>query len=497
MPTSFYDVLVLGDDLAGIIAGALCARRGLRVLIAETDATPPEKYTLGPYTLPRAPLPFVIDSSPAVKRVLGELNFVQSFKRRLSPLRPFFQLILPDARIDVGPEPETLLSELDRELALEKPLVEAFLARAQEISNVLEPVLGQDISFPPAGFWERRELRYSHSKLPTFEVFKDLGEDNPIRSILALPAAFTLPLDPRTLSTAAIARSFDLWRRGTFRLQGGRDALRSMLIEKLRTQHAGEVRKIHPSGLLTKWGRVQGLSVREKEESIGMTSLLAALHIAELGDLFGERWPKRVMELSQAIRPTAYRYVLNMVVDECGIPEGIAPISFAVIDPKAPLLGDNALAIYINERDDNARVVITVVANAPAPGDRENLDDVLSALRPKIKRRVEELLPFSSDHIVLVHSPNQERSPEGLATTNLPPIIPPEPLWSSALPATLGVSALPYAVGVKNITTASTQNLPGLGLEGEFAAGWCAARQVCGASKKQIDYLKEEVVIGQ
>jgi hypothetical protein len=51
-------------------------------------------------------------------------------------------------------------------------------------------------------------------------------------------------------------------------------------------------------------------------------------------------------------------------------------------------------------------------------------------------------------------------------------------------------------VGVKNLTTASSQNLPGLGLEGDFAAGWCAARLVCTAAGKKKDYLKDEVLLG-
>ena len=72
----------------------------------------------------------------------------------------------------------------------------------------------------------------------------------------------------------------------------------------------------------------------------------------------------------------------------------------------------------------------------------------------------------------------------------------PEPLWSSELPAALGVGAAPYDVGLKNLTPACTQNLPGLGLEGEFAAGWCAARAVCHAAGKKKDYLKDEVLLG-
>ena len=57
MSTSFYDVVVLGSDLAATVGGAVLAHRGFRVLMAGVPVE--ERYTIGPYSLPRAPLAFV------------------------------------------------------------------------------------------------------------------------------------------------------------------------------------------------------------------------------------------------------------------------------------------------------------------------------------------------------------------------------------------------------------------------------------------------------
>ena len=500
MPTNFYDVIVLGDDLAGLIGAALCARRGLRVLVIETAETPPEKYAIGPYTLPRAPLPFPCEPSPAVRRVVAELSFIQSLKRRLQPLRPAFQIVLPDARLDVSADVDALGREVDRELPGDRELALALCARAAEVGKLLDPVLGQDISLPPEGFWERRELKYTDAKLAASaaELLPGAPAGHPVHAIAALPAAFTLATDPRATHPAAALRAFDLWRRAGALLQGGRDTLRQMLVDNLRTQHAGEVRRVVPGGLPTRWGRIQGVTLQGREETLGAQALLCARPVAELGDLLGGRWPKRLLALSRAIRPTAYRYVLNLVLAEAGVPAGIAPVVFAVVDPTAPLVGDNAFALYVGEPDDDARVLCTVVANAPAPGDGENLEDILAALRRRLLRRVEEVMPFYADHLLCVHSPNQARPPEGLDVDarDTPPVIAPEPLWSSELPAALGVGALPYDLGIKGVTAAAAQNLPGLGLEGEFTAGWCAARLVSGAAGRKRDYLKDEVLLG-
>jgi hypothetical protein len=496
VPTNFYDVIALGDDLAGLIAATLCARRGLRVLVARTPQSPSEDYRLGPYKLSREPMPLVGESSPALRRVIGELNFMQTVKRRSVPLRPAFQIVLPDARLDFGPDGEAVGRELARELPGQAAQLVAAFDLAGEVSRVLEPVLGQDVSLPPDGFWERRELARSEPRLPTEEdLLPDVPAGHPARALLMLPGALTLGVDPRAMSTASALRAFDLWRRGTAWLDGGAETLREMLLEKMRTQHAGELRTVVPGGVTTSWGKVSGVSLRDLDETLGAAYLLVGQPLAEFGDLFGEKRPKRIFEVQKAIQPTAYRYVLNLVVSEAGVPEGMGHAVFVVVDPAKPLIGDNAFAIYRGEADNEARVTLSVVANCPAPGDGENLEDLMTALRYRLRSRLEDVMPFYAEHLLCVHSPNQARAPEGLEAREAPAAIPPRPLWSSSLPASLGVGGCGYDAGVRNAFTASSQNLPGLGLEGDFAAGWCAARLVSQAAGKKKDYLKDEVLL--
>src|SRR5207244_3945966 len=107
--TSFYDVVVLGDELAGAIAAAHLARRGFRVLVV--CSLPVERDTLGPYHLPRAPLALTGLEAPALKRLLNDLSLLQLLRRRVEPNHPAFQLLLPDHRLDVS------LDDLPRELA--------------------------------------------------------------------------------------------------------------------------------------------------------------------------------------------------------------------------------------------------------------------------------------------------------------------------------------------------------------------------------------------
>jgi hypothetical protein len=67
-------------------------------------------------------------------------------------------------------------------------------------------------------------------------------------------------------------------------------------------------------------------------------------------------------------------------------------------------------------------------------------------------------------------------------------------VWGPFEDAALGVGGLSHDTGLKHLTLASSQILPGLGFEGELAAGWCAARIACESSGRRRDYLRNEVI---
>ena len=60
------------------------------------------------------------------------------------------------------------------------------------------------------------------------------------------------------------------------------------------------------------------------------------------------------------------------------------------------------------------------------------------------------------------------------------------PLYAVAKPASLGVGVLPTESGLKSMHFASRLTLPGLGLEGEFAAGTAAAAAVVAPARSPL-----------
>jgi len=485
LDSSYFDVVVCGSDLAGLVAAALLGRRGLRVLVCGFERVP-ASFQAGPYTLAREPALLPPPDVESVARVLRELNFLQIVRRRAPPLQPAFQLVLPRHRLDVG-SPELTSRELAREFAGDAGAVGAALERLTAASAELDPLLGSDLTLPPDGFWERREVARVEDRLPAAaaDLLAPLTAEHPLRVGLTALAALSSGFAPVDLNSMVLARAFDLQRRATFRLDGGLPALRSLFLERIAST-ASEVRqRLTPQEVVFRRGKVAGLRVRPRDETIGAGHLLWAGPLATLLPLCGDKAGRRLRELAAGVRPACYRYTLCLLVRREALPEGMGARVIAVRDPAQPLVEDNALAVTVGNEDRQNQVPVWVDCLVPAaaaagPG-------YLGVVRARVRERLGRLLPFFDRHLLVLASPHDGLSPELPEAASGSP--PPEPIAATPmtaaltceLPRTLAVAGLPHATGIKNLTLVSQENLPGLGLEGELVSAWGAARLVTGA----------------
>ena len=460
---SFFDAVVLGDELAGAVAAALLARRGYRVLVLARAPQPED--TIGAHAFPRAPLSIAGLESPVWKRLTSELNLVQSLRRRVSANHPAWQLLLPDHRIDVG---EELPRELMRELPDEVSRFDAWTAAAARVGTILDRVLASQVMLPPDGFWDRRDLKRVSVQMPPdeHELLDLLPPGRPLRLFASLPARFASDLD--TPGAVSHARLGELYRQGTWSVQGGREGMRALLYERVRAA-AGEVRHdLRVRGLVVRRGRVVGVAVGDKDQTIGCELVVAAEPAARVVELLPEEAPRRLREAA-AVRPASHRYRLHMIAPVSALPDPLGRIAFAVRDPALPLEGANALSIHVTEAH-GRDAVITVEALA-----RDITAEGLLALRVEVRREVDRLLPFLGRHLVAAWSPHESAGAEGLGTAAPPPVAP-DAVWALPAAPALGVCGVHYATGMKGLYLASRQVLPGLGVEGELCAGWCVTQ---------------------
>jgi hypothetical protein len=497
MATNFYDVIVVGHELAGLAAAALVARRGFRVLVLG-DTAHADSYRLGSYLLPRQPFAFTALESPAMRRVLGELGLAQILRRRLTPLKPHYQVVLPDQRLDISDDPDATSRELEREFPRDQAAIGAWLARAAEVSTATDALLELDVTLPPDSFWERRDVAKLEATLPrpTEDLLAAFPPGHPFRAVATAGAFIGSDLDLAGLGAVGLARLGEAHRAGVWRLEGGRDALRQLLIERIQT-HSGEVReRATAEEIVIKRGRVAGVRVLERNEEVGCEHVIAALPLERLLSMLPEgKPPKPLARAAQALRPAGFRYTLNLVLTVAGLPEAIGGLVCAVADPAAPLAGDNALGLTVGDPDPEGRVTVSVSALAPPAAEHDPA--ALFQLRLAIRARLDEVLPFHGEHVLLVDSPHDDAPPEGqVAAAVLKPPTAMDAVWASELPRHVGVDALGHDTGIKHLFVCNRQNLPGLGFEGEIASAWGCARLIA-AGETRKDLLKREVLLSR
>lgn len=494
MPSNSYDLVVLGDDLAALVCATLCARRGMRTLLLGDDR--PARYTLGPHKLPIEPAMWPTGAGSPGDRVLKELHGELALRRKLREPRIAAQLVTPEFRIDLGAD--RMAVELAREIG---DAGESWLAcwqQACDLARLADPLLAGEHAFPGVGFFERREVtRLADGLADAATAWWHDAQTDPHAVLWRHLAAVALrhPDAP----PAAIARALDYWRAGPPALRGDGDAIRELLVEKLTTA-GGEIRAGKISDATVSWGKLSSVTLANGDD-IGAGQVVASWSPHQLAELLGKKAPKRLAELAEGVELVGYRYTLNIVIDEAGIPEHMAPTVAVIAAPDKPASGDAAFSIHLGESDDGGRVVATIAAVLPADGavESDRMAAKCMALRAGLWKRLGEVMPFFEKHLVLAHSPFEATPPQvpgGRGSYDVPRNLPLQmaPVWKGQLAATAGTGAVAYVAGLKNLTMTGDQVLPSLGTEGALVAGWSAAKVACALAGKKKDYLRDEVV---
>jgi phytoene dehydrogenase-like protein len=490
-----YDVCVIGSQLGGVLAGALLARRGLRVLhVAHDD--PGFHYVDHGYVLPLGPA--VVPNPrhlPAADTILSELGLATDFSRALAPSDPDLQILLPRHRVDVARDAGVLRTELKREWPKQADQLEAALATLGTLFDFAGFFLRAGPPLPPDGFGERRavsralKLASSAPGAPPVPVdearpFRGLEDEELVRS-LVVAHRFLTYLDG-TPSPLSLVRLLGGALRGTNRLPGGLGTLREMVRRRI-AESRGELRggpgePAVASALEISGGKVEAVRLSDSPDAHVARAFIVATDAEQLRALLpAQVAASRHGAALERVRVTRRLVSVNLVVKAAALP---------------PALGDNVLAL----RDaaggdglDNAVYLQVLPARRDTrkgPGEKAPIADVAdervvcasgfvaaggdaAALREaagRIREAVADAIPFFERHLVAESAPLVDG---GRAA--LPPV---HPLYQADQDDRLGIAALPVRGPWKNLFFAGREVVPGLGVEGEFYAGVQAAGHV-------------------
>ena len=494
---NFYDAVLLGTELPTLLAGGLLAKRGFRVLLVG-QSSPSASYQVDGLSLPRRPFTLPGHDSPAISRIFTELALRPLLKRRIRPLSPALQAVLPNHRLDLAQQPELISQEVEREFPSVRRAADDFLRASQRSWERINRLLERDLVWPPGGFFERREFSRAAMHHPFGKdgvgptPLSELPDDHPFRLMAGWALRF---MDGTTLGTTNSERElrqFAALLHSAAMVDGGCAELRDVLIENLRT-HNGDVRFAERvEQVVVQRSAVVGVRLSLSEEEMGCHFVLSGIPIARLCPLLSERRELDAMlEEVGKPEPRYLRYSLNAVVDRAALPEAMGRNVLLLSDPRCPH-GEGALWVETDACSDSDRAVVTAEALVPALPTGELLH-YLSDMRERVYANLLSLMPFIEGRTQLVDSPHDGRPVQHPREDRESD--PPE-AWSRG-PTTMpivytyprrgvhGCTALPARTPVKRLLLCNEQVVPGLGYEGAFLAAWSAARIVTKALERE------------
>ncbi|MFO0664255.1 MAG: hypothetical protein U0174_09900 [Polyangiaceae bacterium] len=507
MARQHYDVVVTGRSLGSLVSAALLARRAFRVLLVCGD-TPPPTYSFESRPLSRRMFTLLVHHSPVWQRVLAELAQSQTFRRRIKPLEPMFQALLPKVRMDIPPDGDDLLREVERFYPSSRRDVEELYASLAQVNRLGDEIFSTDLVFPPGNFWERREVSKALKQNPIPFGWADLvgmrgddGEgsilsaDHPFGELMELTIAFGRHL-ANPPGSFADCRLHGAWTRGPFEAIGGEASVFDFLTERVRA-HGGDIWEDHAvTAIETKRGRVVSLEIDGEEGAVGTNFVVSDKSARDVVQLSKDlKLSARDYEALPEFEEVSSRFVTSLWVKRDHVPALLANNAF--LPGPVPL---HVQCTRDAQHDETLLVAESIIREPERAFTRE-----------AVVEKLEREFPFLGRGLLVVDSPHDglplhayekgkrhvvERArlrPTG-GRTEAEEM---EPQWKvhfaegygAALPR-LSADAIRTPVGQVLLTGKTV--LPALGQEGELLAAWSVARIVT-KSDKQKERMRREM----
>lgn len=420
MITRSYDVIVAGRRPGGLLAGALLAKRGFRVLaIHQDDETP---MVLGKYTFPSHRYPLTgLEHPEFLGGAFDALTIHPSERKLLQPGVPSYQVLMPQHRVDVYAD-ERLGRELEREFGDEEKLLSAFYARLKDDAQdfvefwrrrkeqVPTPTLMQKVGL---GSLRRRESPLFPNRQPTVgDVYDELGLPPLLRTFLnAQLIAFGYAMAPEYLPMPIAAQLLQGARDGLYTDQERVEPLIDLLTERIKTLHSDVLPHKRIEQLEFSWGKFTEFTFEGDSHRSSCDYLIWNCAVQSLLPLLPDSVRSKGYE-DRSMHGEYERFSIYLAVEEHVIPVGIQEHSIIVGDPELPLQDGNLVLTTLSPEG--------VESFAPAGVRTLTLSTVVKAereSRTKAARRetatimlthLKRVMPFLEDYVRALHIPEPD-----------------------------------------------------------------------------------------
>jgi hypothetical protein len=448
-----YDVAVLGPDVGGAAAAALCSRRGLRALLAPLGQVAAARESEG-WLIPAAPsiLPPLRQLTGAVG-TLDEAGLGTDLQRQGGGPGSF-QILTDRLRLSLPADVTKRRSELRRELSEAAAAeAEAALVSLETLGKGWDDFLREAPPWPPRGFLEGRRVRKTLPPPPQLP-------EGLIGECLHALAPFVTSLAGE-FAPESLAREAAALLRSPLRVFAGEAQLAELLRHKCAAAGGdvfpdlqAEQLRIEKRGVIFQLG---GNEVRASCVVLACSAERIAAMVQE-----GGRLERKLAE--EAALPVERKVTLaHYIVRPEGLPQALEDAAILLGNAMGPLLLTTLPAR--RARGESSGEKVLTVARVSDAGFADP-DGLLATIRATL----EPIFPFFDRH--LVHqaadvNPAQPhpilRAPEGTEPVGLRPI----------------------SAADEHVLFASASTYPGFGLEGQILAGRAAAGQALALSGRK------------
>lgn len=473
MSDAYYDVVVVGTELPGLITAAMLAKKGYRVLVLGHGSRPNNFAHEGHHFIRRPWLFSGFETSTPIKKVFAELSLSLEMQNRPKPFSPFYQVVMPDRRVDVVSKESLFQRELNREFPGELKNITSFYHAIRQQNDVLSTILDAPIILPPEGFFEKRSFKkLTEATLNggVADPLRTFAASHPFRPFVLAPLLFGSGCQVEPYSAIQLIRAVTHLGRGLFHIEGGIDALKESFIEKVKNNCGDYRAKVQVDRFVMRRGKVREIVVRDRREVIGCDVVVCNTDVKRFFQLIPEEDQKQRFHLKIIeLQPTHYLYTCNFAVNRQAIPEGMGRHVFLVDDPAAALDGENLLLLSVDANDRAAQsrdtAVLSVTARLRARTVRPTVDNIKSHER-RLATRLRRLIPFLDEHLITTASSwigRDKRTKKPFVDTSQMVSI-----FGTPLPDSLDSSPISCRTAYKNILVTGDHLHAGLGFEGAF-----------------------------
>ncbi len=491
-----FDVAIVGMELPGIIAAALLAKRGRRVLILDHGDCA-SSYTRHGVVLPRVPsLAALPSSAPHMQRIHDELNLAQAVQALTHSPDPSFQTILNKHRCDLRSASQSLQHEVRAEFPELGDEAQAWANRVVAIDQRICAMLEAMPDIPPSSWmerWQTREMAATCDELlesvDTSELFAHIPAEHPLRALLTAPLAFLGNLWAPAPSTLHAVRALAGFIRGCDGVLEDAAQLRDLMLREA-IGHGVQVRRNAVIAQVHRKRRV----LTEIQITDCHAVIRADYFLNNCFTPFADLLPADARQLTHEenhMRATRSLLVQNIIVRKEVIPQGMARSVFmldgrrskrddAPADPalfvqRHPIRKVASNRAHSQSIDPDIHELITVACPVRV-GDVAHAGNSQAIFATQVLARLSRLIPYLADHVVDVSHPLDTRSWDDLPSKSDTPHSwwSAHPLFETTAKPILGVFCRPVQTYFQNMAHCGRDVAPAFGLEGDYITAWAA-----------------------